>query len=498
MQESRDDMEKINEIIARIQNNQDVRQNVLLLKNRCKEDQNIVIESQVLIPLLDHEDPKVRKNTVMICRYLDLEDMASLLVSKFLKEENWIVKSEMMETLLLFDLESNDLDKLKVYFDQMVSVKREPMVHIDTMLTKLFTLLRQSGLIAYPVFKKIPAQTTVLLTTLKGHAPFVLDKLTTKAKKENSMGVLARIDDLEEIEKIRSYQDIYFVLSGFKNISFDVEDLSKALYQSNLLSLLDAIHGEGYRYGFRIDRQQVKESLLKNDDLRKIGFALQDLSHGRLFNTVSDYDIELRLIASKQGYCKAFLKLYTRQDKRFSYRQYTLPTSMQPYVAASLMDRIRPYMASHARVIDLCCGTGTLLIERNKWHSCRFTMGLDIYGEAIQMARQNTKKANVDIQYVQRDFNTFHHVHQFDEIYGNLPIQTQNKTRQDIEELYKQFLEKAIELSNKHTHIFIHTSEINLLKKALRFYKNVLVVEEEILLKIKKAESCLFILSLHS
>lgn len=491
-------MNNIDKIIEEIKLNKEVRKNVLTIKNLCKEHSDITIEPTLLLTLLKNDDPKVRKNTAIIFRYLKLDCYIEELVACFLDEENWIVKNEIVETLLSFEAKRKQLAPLKQYFDSLGDIeKNENSGHIEMMKARLFDLLRQYGYFDYPEFRGIFFPITVLLTSLDSNSFSVYEQLEVKTKKETALGVLAKINDIKQIESIRDYHEWLIVLSGFKEITFSLDNLSDAIVSSDLLPLLDQMHHQCAAYTFRIDTHLVKEERLKNDYVKRLGMLIQEKSKGRLYNCISDYDVEIRLMESKGGFCKAFLKLYTRRDDRFIYRQYALPTSIQPYVAASICQLIAPYTKHLARVIDFCCGTGTMLIERHKTRPCRFLLGVDIYGEAIKMARQNSYKAQIDINYVQRDFNRFSHSHRFDEVISNLPTQTANKNRKEIEELYMKFIKKSLSLLEKDGYIFAHTPETALMKKVLRFYKKDIEVIDEITLKIKKAESTLFILKVN-
>ena len=57
-----------------------------------------------------------------------------------------------------------------------------------------------------------------------------------------------------------------------------------------------------------------------------------------LQNVTSDYDIEILIRELKPGTVNVYLKLSSLDNPRFNYRREIISNSMQPYVAATLME----------------------------------------------------------------------------------------------------------------------------------------------------------------
>ena len=81
-------------------------------------------------------------------------------------------------------------------------------------------------------------------------------------------------------------------------------------------------------------------------------------------------------------------------------------------------------------------------------------------------------------------------------ISNDLPVISANQDRKKIEKLYMDFMNKAIKLVNTKGHLFIYTTEIELFKKVLRFFKNNIEIQEEIQFTLKNTKSQLFILKM--
>ena len=83
-----------------------------------------------------------------------------------------------------------------------------------------------------------------------------------------------------------------------------------------------------------------------------------------------------------------------------------------------------------------------MLIERSKAVPAGTMYGIDIFGEAIEKARENTKRADEQVYYINKDFFTFEHEYLFDEIITNMP-QAAAEGRDELRRLYRAFFEKA-------------------------------------------------------
>ena len=78
-------------------------------------------------------------------------------------------------------------------------------------------------------------------------------------------------------------------------------------------------------------------------------------------NTTSGYELEIRLVAGKDGKFVPLLKLSTIPDWKFSYRKRSASTSIAPVNAALIMKLSEPYLKENARVLDPFC--------RNRYHA---------------------------------------------------------------------------------------------------------------------------------
>ena len=103
--------------------------------------------------------------------------------------------------------------------------------------------------------------------------------------------------------------------------------------------------------------------------------------------------------------------------------------------------------------------------------------GIDSFGEAISKARDNTRLANREVYYINRNFFDFSHEYLFDEIITNMPDRGK-KTKEEHDQFYGSFFTKAAELLQERGKIFLYSNEKNYVKKQLRLHKEFTLLQE--------------------
>jgi 23S rRNA G2445 N2-methylase RlmL len=264
-------------------------------------------------------------------------------------------------------------------------------------------------------------------------------------------------------------------MEGF--LPADAQKAAHGLMDAELLEILDSLHKEDGEYYFRIEVKSAMDLEARSAFTKKLAGELEHLSKGRLINSTSDYEVEIRLIANKDGLFFPCLKLATIKSKRFAYRKNTIAASIHPSTAALIMELSKEYLKENAQIMDPFCGVGTMLIERNKLVPAREMYGTDIFGEAIVFARENTELAGAKVNYIHRDFFDFKHEYVFDEIVTNMPLRGK-KTKQEMDDFYRDFFEKSKEILAKEAVIIMYTNEIGFVKKQLRLQKNYTMLQE--------------------
>ncbi len=421
--------------------------------------------------LLSNEDPKVRKNTALIMGALKEENYDKALFDAYEKEGTLFVRSAYLEALCNYDYKQYSealLARMKELSE--ATHKEDELKHIAAELKVLRKMFPSEKKHKRHVFTGTKSPIRVVLTTKKDLIPTVLNKVEATEgfsdAKSVFCGVAATITDFTVVKKLRVYKEMLIPINGMK-VMTKAELLSK-LVGGNLMDLLDVLHRPSDDpFYFRITAKDL--------DVATIGAKLEAMSGGRLVNSASDYEIEIKLIKGKEDKIIAFLKPCTFADNRFNYRAQHVAASIHPSNAAVIVEMAREYLKKGATILDPFCGVGTMLIERNKQVSAKHMYGTDTFGKAIEGARGNSLIAGVEANYINRDYFDFTHEQFFDEIITNFP---EFKDRQEADDFYGRFFAKTESILKSGGVIIMYSGEKNLIKKHLRLNKKYKLLRE--------------------
>jgi tRNA G10 N-methylase Trm11 len=162
------------------------------------------------------------------------------------------------------------------------------------------------------------------------------------------------------------------------------------------------------------------------------------------------------------------MKFYTIPDDRFAYRTEVVSSSISTVNAALTAELARPYLKEGAQILDPFCGVGTMLIERHKAVKAGVMYGIDIFGDAIEKARENTERAGCRIFYINKDFFAFEHDYLFDEIITDMPQVTASRTKQEIRQLYRMFFERVGMYLKEEAILVLYATEPQFIAESLR------------------------------
>ncbi len=440
-----------NEIVQ----NQDVRQNLSKLRQEMKEGRGreaacscISGEEEKLILLLESEDAKIRKNAALLMGDLGNQEYLEPVLKAYRSEEQLFVKSSYLNAVKNFDY-GEHLAFFKNRLDELAQIKLTPETekHITEEIRELSSMIiSREGVLLHPFCGWEETFDIVLLTNrnFQEITREELRKLEPHAKtKVFGAGVMARVENLNWLEEIRTYQELLFAVKGLPSCPMDAEKAAEMIVKSDLFKFLARSHEGNPPYYFRVELKCKMDHSKKSAFTRRLSSKIEKLSGRKLINTTSNYEFEIRLIENKEGSCNVLIKLFTLKDERFSYRKEVIPTSIKAVNAALTVKLAQPYMKEGAQVLDPFCGVGTMLIERHKAVKAGTMYGLDILEEAIEKARENTAEAGQIIHYINRDFFDFKHEYLFDEIITNMPFKIGRKTEEEIENLYEAFFSSA-------------------------------------------------------
>lgn len=227
---------------------------------------------------------------------------------------------------------------------------------------------------------------------------------------------------------------------------------------------LDAIGCQSQNY--RIEAGSIHPEK-RRDAIRAVSAGMA--KHGYHDNP-SAYTFELRLW--KGRLCAVFA------DSRFSYRKESIPASINPVTAASIMRISESYMRAGADVLDPFCGSGTMLIERGLLKPTRKLVGVDISGYAIKAACANRKESGQRIALIHTDILEYNAT-QYDEVIANMPFGIRVSRHADNLRLYAAFVDKLPTLLKQGGHAFLLTQEKKLLRSTLDKQPSLRIIKKE-------------------
>lgn len=471
-----------NEILEGVE----VRQNLSKLRECIKDNKNkenckkIVQENELVLEnLLQSEDAKTRKNAALLVGDLQLASLQMALWRAYEKEETLFVRSAYLIAMQKMDMTAF-LKPIKAKLQELTESETEECnkKHIREEMQELRKLILSIEGIRKHKFTGWQKMSEIILLANRRHLETVLTEIkqlpdvTTSDAKLMNAGIRLKTAALDQLMEVRTWQEMLFLVPGMKTCEKDPIKAAETIVSSKLQEFLEERHKGESPFYFRaeVKMQSVAENTNKNERekraleekqkfVKNLVAALEEKSQGKLINSPSDYEVELRLVENKDGKFNVMVKLYTMEDSRFDYRQEVVASSIRPVNAALLVQLAKEYMIEDARVLDPFCGVGTMLIERQKKVSADTSYGLDIYEEAIEKARKNTENAGQIIHYVNRDCFTFTHEYLFDEIFTNMPFVQGRKTPLEIYNIYERFFETAGKLVKKDGIIAFYTHD---------------------------------------
>jgi tRNA (guanine6-N2)-methyltransferase len=150
-----------------------------------------------------------------------------------------------------------------------------------------------------------------------------------------------------------------------------------------------------------------------------------------------------------------------------NYRQCTLKSSLNPAIAFAMVELAG--IDQSDRVLDPCCGSSTILIERQLLKPA-ICIGVDIDPRALECAKQNIIAAGVEIELKHGDIKDkkFSDGY-FTKIISNLPYGIHTGSRDKNKELYRFLADKAVKWLKVGGKAVFITNAKSLLRNSFEF-----------------------------
>lgn len=429
---------------------------------RAALEQRMGDRSDLYAALQNDAAPKLRKNAARLCGALGSPEDVPALVAALEREQTRFVRPSLL--LALGKLGGPEAERaLSAY---VVEPGEEKHVKAEQEALRL-AKARMSRPMAH-AFTGLLKPCAVELRTPKWLAETCAGELRAlgfRPQRVFAEGVRLTTDDLPGLYRARCFSEALLPLGRCAQDAASVAALC-----AGLADLLCASHDGAPPFAYRIDYVGQDRA----NFARRLSEALND---PRLINNPSAYEVELR-VESSGAMAAVYVKLFTLPDPRFTYRKKTVPAGMHPATAAAVLRSALPHLRAGARVLDPCCGGGTLLFEREKLLECASLTGVDIAHAAIDIARENAIAANSRAKFIVNDMRRFVADRPYDELIANLPFGNRVSTHAENEQLYAILLASLSQWVRPGGIALLYTMEFVLLKKLLRNHDELLLLQQ--------------------
>lgn len=455
--------------IENIKEGKNVREHLLAVKNLIKDEKikrglayYLGGDYQVFIQLIKDKDPKIRKNSALIMGELEDEDLLSVIYEAYETEETLYIRADLLRSMSKYDYGAY-IDKFQNRLKLLKNLSlndKENAKHYTEELKLLRLLLYKSENCKHELIAS-NKKTQLYLTAYPGCIDILVKYLKGKGKRiaVAGLGVMVYDTCIDELKDIRLYKEM--LIPVIEDASYErMRDVADSIIQSDLTGILRSFFDGELPFTYRLQLKGLKKESLTGRTVKEISSVIDEKLAYDLVNVVSDYQIELRIIFKSSNRFALYLKPSLVKDLRFEYRKSSTSEAMKPVLAANLCEYCSEYFSDNARVMDPFCGSGILLIERNKRKQAARSMGVDLLDLAIEAAKNNVSHTEYNINTVCKNFFEFENKPEYmvDELITDLPRVSSKRNEAYIFKLYKKFLERAVSFVKKGGYLFLYTN----------------------------------------
>lgn len=428
--------------------------------------------------ILQSDRPKVRKNVARLLGQLTMENDLPSLIDALEKEETLFVVPSLILSIGMFPCEEARV-ALQASQDryQHFSITPENKKHYDEIMHALSKARNQFAQDVPCTFLGFPSTITVLGTAMRGCGDLLAEEASEQplSYKQKQDHLLFSSHDFHSVSALRCAEEFLIPLSQhpFSCLDFNNDRLSKSeinvwieMIQTPLRAFVSlaeqSFQCDALRYRIELryfpHRYRAMIAMALEQSMQKISSALT--------NATTQYHLELRMeYHERKNQCDFYAKSFIPPDERFAYRVDSLPASIHPVTAASLLRFAKPFLRPNATVMDPCCGSATLLIERNKLVPTSALVGIDKNNTALSIARKNAKMAETTIDLIGGRLETFHPNQPFDEVIANLPFGTRVGTHEEIQSLHQSLFRRLSDFLTPKGVAVLYTTQQNLVRQ---------------------------------
>lgn len=278
-------------------------------------------------------------------------------------------------------------------------------------------------------------------------------------------------ENLDSIQSLKSITGTYLTIQGS---NLNPHFISK--HKSILGSLIEQIL-KGTKESFKTYKLSCAGSDTK--EVKSLNRFIGDT-----YKLIPAEDADMEIYIGKQGSIwEIGVRSLPRPLSVRDYRVANIPGGLNSTVAYAMNTYATTTVHPH-RYLNIFSGSATLLLEAVSFFDTVELVGFDANGKTNALAIQNIKKAGKlkSIQLKTADIFSKPQLGTFDSITSDLPFGMKISKGEDIEKLYRCFVEYCEESLASNGTLVVYTTEHELLKSILLESK--FIIHKEIQLKI--------------
>jgi tRNA (guanine6-N2)-methyltransferase len=296
-----------------------------------------------------------------------------------------------------------------------------------------------------------------------GRIPSVVIVQTASSKQRRGAVRFSFRGNLRVFEHLSTVQAVYVVLT------FDVPRPRGLLGDKNLRIVVNQIE-EIRRFAPKDSYKTLFISAAGSDSSVMVRIKEALIGATGLVSDAEQGDLLVRIRKASDGAnWEVLLRLTPRPLATKSWRVCNLEGALNATVARSMVLLSQPNPDD--TYVNLGCGSGTLLIERQAWGEARHIVGVDISADNLVCAQMNIaasgRQQGIDV--LQTDIRRLPVTDRSaDVITADLPFGQLVGSHQENVTLYPKILDEAARIAKPQAHFVLITHELRLMTSVLR------------------------------
>lgn len=257
------------------------------------------------------------------------------------------------------------------------------------------------------------------------------------------------------------------VIAVYEVLSFDIPRPKALLGHQNWQRLLERIEanlgllGADQYASFYISAAGSNSSVMQ-----RIKQALAEATGLTNAETEGDLLLRIRPTPNRKRSWDVLIRLTPRPLATREWRVCNMEGALNASVARAMVYLSQPTQTD--QVLNLACGSGTVLIERQMDADTSYAIGVDIDPQTLAYARQNVEASGIVAELLHADATNLPFANQqFNQLFADLPFGQLVGSHEDNVSLYPALLTEAARVAQQGAKFVLITHEVTLMKQLL-------------------------------